>query len=125
MLRFDAYASEHNAKRNFVMSLKGFSQSLFTYFLTPALVLTALPTYAASTCKGLDEAACKQSASCNWVSSYTTKNGNTVSAYCRSAGSKARQGQHLQEGKGSQSDHNDRANAGANTITRILEERNG
>jgi hypothetical protein len=107
------------------MSLKGFSRSQHTFFLATALGLAALPIYSASTCKGLDEAACKQSASCSWVSGYTTKKGNTISAYCRSTGSKEKQGQNLQQEKGMQSDPNDRADAGANTIMRILEERNG
>jgi hypothetical protein len=59
------------------------------------------------------------------VSGYTTKNGSTVSAYCRSTGSKAKRDQQLKGEQDSQPDPDDRADAGANTITRILEERNG
>jgi hypothetical protein len=107
------------------MLLNGFSRSLLAFSLTATVGLTSQPLCSASACKGLDEAACREDTSCNWISSYTTKNGNTVSAYCRKAGSKAKQGQSLQEGKGSQSDPDDRADAGAKTKTRVLEERNG
>jgi hypothetical protein len=105
------------------MSLNGFSRSLFTFFLASVLGLAVLPAYSSSNCKGLDEAVCKQSTACNWISGYTTKSGNTVSAYCRSAGSKAKQG--MKQEKDSQLDSNDRANTSAKTDMRILEERNG
>ncbi len=103
------------------MLLKGFSRSLYTYSLITVLGLASAPAFSASACKGLDEASCKQNASCSWISSYTTKNGNTISAYCRSTGSKPKQGLNLKEEKG----QSPSADAGATTTTRILEERNG
>jgi hypothetical protein len=103
------------------MLLKGFSRSLYTYSLVTALGLTTAPAFSASACKGLDEASCKQDSSCSWISSYTTKNGNTVSAYCRSTDSKAKQGLNSKQNK----DQSPSANAGTTTKMRILEERNG
>jgi hypothetical protein len=38
---------------------------------------------AAGTCKGLQQDACSSENSCSWIKSYTTKNGKTISAYCR------------------------------------------
>ena len=38
---------------------------------------------AAGACKGLQQDACSSENSCSWIKSYTTKNGKTISAYCR------------------------------------------
>ncbi len=103
------------------MLLNGFSRSLFIYSLVTVLGLASAPAFSASACKGLDEANCKQNSSCSWIASYTTKNGNTISAYCRSAGNKAKQGLNLKEEKGLSPS----ADAGAAPKKRILEERNG
>ncbi len=107
------------------MKLNGFSRSLFSLSLVTTLSLSSFAVNAESACKGLEEAACKQSTSCNWISGYTTKNGNAVSAYCRSAGNKQKQGQNSGQEKGSQAGANDRADSGAIQNTPILEERNG
>lgn len=48
----------------------------------------AQPSHAQSSCKGMTKGKCGSSSSCTWVKGYKTKTGNTVSAYCRSKGSK-------------------------------------
>jgi len=40
-------------------------------------------SFAAATCKGMQQDACSSENSCSWVNSYTTKNGKTITAYCR------------------------------------------
>lgn len=40
-------------------------------------------SFAAASCKGLQQDACKSNSSCSWINSYTTKKGNTINAYCR------------------------------------------
>ena len=104
------------------MSLKGFSRSLIPYFTLAALGAVSAPPASASDCKGLDEGGCKGRSSCSWISSYTTKNGNTVAAYCRSAGGKTRQDQnsrHGEQGKPSNTD------ARTPSDTGFVEEKNG
>lgn len=107
------------------MSLNGFGKSLLTLSLVSTLAIAAPSAYSASACKGLDESACHQTPSCSWVSGYKTKNGNSVSAYCRSTGSKAKQGLNSKEEKGKQSSATDRAASGVQTIAINLEEKNG
>ncbi len=107
------------------MSLNGFSHSILSLTLASALGLSALQAHAASACKGLDEATCKDSAACIWIASYTTKNGNTVSAYCRSSGSKAKQDANVEEQRQNLPGSNDRADGGMKRPTGLLEERNG
>ncbi|MEJ2694808.1 MAG: hypothetical protein P8166_17740, partial [Candidatus Thiodiazotropha sp.] len=80
---------------------------------------------AASPCKGLDESACMQSQSCSWVSSYTTKHGATVSAYCRSAVKKMERSINKKEGEGTQSGAIDRTGPSASRNTTTLEENSG
>lgn len=72
------------------MLLNGFGRYLPVFSLVFVLGYP-LSAHSASACKGLEESACKGNASCTWVSGYTTKNGNTVSAYCRSSGSQSKQ----------------------------------
>ncbi|MCB1929535.1 MAG: hypothetical protein KDH17_16070 [Rhodocyclaceae bacterium] len=54
--------------------------------LTAAGLTLTAPSFAASSCKGLEKGRCGSSSSCTWVDSYTTKKGNKVDAYCRSKG---------------------------------------
>ena len=44
---------------------------------------------AASSCKGLSQSKCDKSPDCSWVSSYQTKSGVKVDAYCRGKSSKS------------------------------------
>ena len=104
------------------MSLKGFSRSPIPHFMLAALSAVCVPQASASDCKGLDEVACKESSSCSWISSYTTKNGNTVAAYCRSAGGKARQDQNSRRGEQNKPSNTD---ARAPIDTGMTEEKNG
>jgi hypothetical protein len=69
------------------MSKKGIKRTLLSFAIFSTLSLTA---EAASQCKGMEASACQQNEDCTWVSSYTTKHGNTVSAYCRAASGKAK-----------------------------------
>ena len=71
------------------MTLNGFSKTLLSLTFASALGLTAFEAAAASECKGLEASACSDNPACTWVSAYTTKNGNSISAYCRSASGKA------------------------------------
>ncbi len=58
------------------------------------------PVLAAGPCKGLSKSRCEGSASCNWVSGYTTKDGAKVRAYCRAkAGRSSATGAKAAEGK--------------------------
>jgi hypothetical protein len=107
------------------MKLKGLSRSLLPLSIASTLVLTSFTASAASACKGLDEAACQQETACKWISGYTTKNGNAISAYCRSAGNKQKQGQNMKQESGSQSGTNERADSGTVRMSGVLEERNG
>lgn len=107
------------------MLLKGFSRSLLSLSLVSTLGWIASPAGAASPCKGLDESSCKQNQSCNWISGYSTKNGNAVPAYCRSAGSKAKQGLKLKEERSTRSGAHDGVDPSASKTTIMLEEKNG
>ncbi len=107
------------------MSLNGFSHYTLSFMLASTLGLCALPAGAASPCKGLDESACKGSEACRWIASYTTKNGNTVSAYCRSAGNKPKQDANVEGQEPKLPGSNDRADGGMGHPTSLLEERNG
>ena len=40
-------------------------------------------SFAAGSCKGLQQDACSSDSSCSWINSYTTKKGKTINAYCR------------------------------------------
>ena len=40
-------------------------------------------SFAAATCKGMQQDACSSDNSCSWINSYTTKKGKTIKAYCR------------------------------------------
>jgi hypothetical protein len=50
---------------------------------------TLNPALAGNSCKGLSKSTCEGSASCSWVSGYTTKDGAKVSAYCRAKARKS------------------------------------
>ena len=69
------------------MSINGFNRTLLSFALISSI---SIPAVAASQCKGLEASACQENQACTWVSAYTTKNGNTVSAYCRAASGKAK-----------------------------------
>jgi hypothetical protein len=58
------------------------SKSVFFLSMMGLLSVTPL-SYAAESCKGLQQDACKSNNSCSWINSYTTKKGNTINAYCR------------------------------------------
>jgi hypothetical protein len=74
-------------KRKFAMNINGFNRAFLSFALASTIPFTA---NAASQCKGMEASACQESQDCTWVSSYTTKHGNTVSAYCRAASGKAK-----------------------------------
>jgi hypothetical protein len=107
------------------MSLNGFSKSLLFISIVSATGMAFMSAHAASPCKGLDESACMQSQSCSWVSSYTTKHGATVSAYCRNAVKKMNQGINKKEGEGTQSGAIHRTEPSASKNTTTLEENSG
>lgn len=69
------------------MTKNGFNRIFLSLALASTIPVAA---NAASQCKGMEASACQQSQDCTWVSSYTTKHGNTVSAYCRAASGKAK-----------------------------------
>ncbi len=106
------------------MLLNGFGRYLPVFSLVSLLGLS-LSAHSASACKGLEESACKGNASCTWVSGYTTKNGNTVSAYCRSAGGQSKQSLNSMEENGMQSGAADRALSGVHNNEIQLEEKSG
>lgn len=106
------------------MVLNGFGRYLPVFSIVSVLGLS-FPAHSASPCKGLEESACKDNASCTWVSGYTTKNGNAVSAYCRSSGNKAKQSQNLLEEDGARSGAGERALSGVDKKEIELEEKNG
>ena len=54
---------------------------------------------AGSACKGLSQSKCTKSADCSWVSSYQTKKGVTVDAYCRAKSSKSSAAKKSDKGK--------------------------
>jgi hypothetical protein len=106
------------------MLLNGFGRFLpvFSFF---SVLVFSFPAYSDSTCKGLEESSCKGNASCTWVSGYTTKNGNTVSAYCRRSGSQSKQSLNSMEEDGMQFGADDRALTGVQKKAIKLEENNG
>lgn len=106
------------------MVLNGFSKTLLSLTLVSALSLPAIEAAAASQCKGLEESACNGNPSCTWISAYTTKNGNTISAYCRSASGKAGKSVIQQEENRPAADQSDRSGSGAEK-TNNMEERRG
>jgi hypothetical protein len=69
------------------MTINGFNRIFLSFALASSISATA---NAASQCKGMEASACQQNQDCTWISSYTTKHGNTVSAYCRAASGKAK-----------------------------------
>jgi hypothetical protein len=69
------------------MNINGFNRTFLSFALASTISFSA---NAASQCKGMEASACQENQDCTWVSSYTTKHGNTVSAYCRAASGKAK-----------------------------------
>ncbi|MFW2440007.1 MAG: hypothetical protein ACN4GR_11605 [Arenicellales bacterium] len=67
------------------------SQFLNTSVLRKSVLLLAATgllsisqfSFAAATCKGMQQDACSSENSCSWVNSYTTKTGKKINAYCR------------------------------------------
>ena len=106
------------------MSINGFGRFLPVCSLVFVLGVP-LAANAASACKGLEESVCKGNASCTWVSGYTTKNGNTVSAYCRSSGKQSKQSQNSWEETGKQSAADNHVLKDVDKKVRKLEENNG
>ncbi len=53
------------------------------------LFVSSSAALAASPCKGLAKGKCESSASCSWVSGYTTDKGKKISAYCRAKSGKS------------------------------------
>lgn len=62
---------------------------LGTLIAVAGLSLSGASAWAASECKGLEQAACGSKAECNWVEPYTRKDGIKVSGHCRSKGKKS------------------------------------
>ncbi len=60
------------------------------YLLATAALLISFclltPQSMAAQCKNSSQSQCSAAANCTWVSGYKTKNGNQVSAHCRSKG---------------------------------------
>jgi hypothetical protein len=82
------------------MSLNGFSKTLLSLTVVSSICLSAFEATAASQCKGLEESACIDNQACTWISAYTTKNGNSISAYCRSTGGKGNEAVNKEKEKG-------------------------
>ena len=57
--------------------------------LASGLLVASGSVLAESSCKGLSQSKCEGNAGCSWVSSYETKNGVKVDAYCRAKSSKS------------------------------------
>ncbi len=108
------------------MSINGIIKPLLTLTLFTACTVTSLSSLAAGQCKVLEESVCKESLDCTWVSAYTTKNGNSVSAYCRSASGKANKATNFkEEEKGQKTGANDRDKPSDAKATMIKEENRG
>lgn len=56
--------------------------SLITISLLVSLLMAG-PATAASACKGLENSACDNKASCGWVEGYQRKDGRAVKSFCR------------------------------------------
>ena len=56
---------------------------VISFALLAGMLLASGNAQAASQCKGLEDAACSQNASCSWVQAYERKDGRKVSAFCR------------------------------------------
>ncbi len=50
---------------------------------TTAMLSISQFSFAAGSCKGMQQDACSGDSSCSWINSYTTKMGKTINAYCR------------------------------------------
>jgi hypothetical protein len=63
-------------------------RSLSICALSAATITFALsgPVFAASACKGLEEAVCGTTEACRWQAGYTRKDGIEVASHCRSTG---------------------------------------
>lgn len=107
------------------MSIKGFNKPLLIVTFASFCTFTSLESPAAGQCKGLEETVCKESQACTWVSAYTTKNGNSVSAYCRNASGKANKDANLKEEKGEKTGANDRDMPSAAKAVTTKEENRG
>jgi hypothetical protein len=107
------------------MSIKGFSKPLLMLALVSSCTFTSLESLAAGQCKGFEESVCKESSDCTWVSSYTTKNGNSVSAYCRNASGKANKDANLKEERGDKTGAIDRDKPSAAKAAITKEENRG
>jgi hypothetical protein len=57
--------------------------TLATIVTTGVLTVGSPTALAASSCKGLEKAACERNPACNWVGDYTRKDGVKVSGHCR------------------------------------------
>jgi len=49
------------------------------------MLLSTAQVNAASQCKGLENSACNQNASCGWVNGYERKDGRKVKSFCRTS----------------------------------------
>ncbi|SDW88695.1 hypothetical protein SAMN05421783_11056 [Thiocapsa roseopersicina] len=63
-------------------------RALSAFALSTATITLALsaPVFAASACKGLEEAVCGTTEACRWQAGYTRKDGIEVTSHCRSTG---------------------------------------
>ncbi len=63
-------------------------RSLSVFALSAATITFALSgsAFAASACKGLEEAVCGTTEACRWQAGYTRKDGIEVTSHCRSTG---------------------------------------
>jgi len=105
------------------MLINGFNKTLLSIMLLSGCGIS-LQARAAEPCKGLEKPTCQENTECVWVSSYTTKQGNTVSAYCRNRG-KAVGGDNVKEGVRRESGADDRNKTSAVTPATASEENRG
>ncbi|QVL47056.1 MAG: hypothetical protein KFB96_15085 [Thiocapsa sp.] len=63
-------------------------RSLSAFALSTVTIAFALSgsVFAASACKGLEEAVCTTTEACRWQAGYTRKDGIEVTSHCRSTG---------------------------------------
>ena len=66
-----------------MLDMKGTVRKVIPSALAISLVVFNVSALAASQCKGMNQKACSADSACSWISSYKTKTGNQVAAYCR------------------------------------------
>ncbi|MBK1643606.1 hypothetical protein CKO25_02820 [Thiocapsa imhoffii] len=71
------------------MSQTGHRTALLMSLFGAVLILgVSTTTFAATVCKGMEQALCETSEECRWQAGYTRKDGIEVSSHCRGSGRK-------------------------------------